>query len=200
MTALPKLLWVKHASCEIADGSIQKGEATWENGTSSESSSSWLSLTLHHMIQEATEGKSGSSTMLARLAELLLVEVVRRYIQQRPPVHTGWFAGVRDPEVGRALSYLHAEPGRAWTVDELARNVALSRSALAQRFGTLVGEPPMRYLASWRLQVARQLLTQPGIGVAEVATRVGYDSEAAFNRAFKRHVGLPPATWRRQNQ
>jgi AraC-like DNA-binding protein len=84
-------------------------------------------------------------------------------------------------------------------VDELARNVALSRSALAQRFGTLVGEPPMRYLAAWRLHVARQLLTQPGIGIAEVAARVGYDSEAAFNRAFKRHVGLPPATWRRQN-
>jgi AraC-like DNA-binding protein len=200
MASLPKLLWVKHASGEVADGATQIRQG--KRGESAQSASStWLPLTLRHMVQEAAEARPGNATMLARLAELLFVEVLRRYIQQRPPGHSGWLAGVRDPEVGRALGYLHAEPGRAWTVDELARNVALSRSALAQRFGSLVGEPPMRYLAGWRLQVARQLLSQPGgMGIAEVASRVGYDSEAAFNRAFKRHVGLPPATWRRQNQ
>lgn len=209
MASLPKSLWVKHSSGEVVDGSAQNRPTEREtnappdsitSGSSLSDSTQWLPRTLHYMIQEANEGRPGSSTMLARLAELLFVEVLRRYIQQRPPGHTGWLAGVADPEVGRALGYLHAEPQRNWTVDELARHVALSRSALAQRFCALIGEPPMRYLAGWRLHVARQLLTQPGMGVAEVASRVGYDSEAAFNRAFKRHVGLPPATWRRQNQ
>ena len=199
MASLPKSLWVKHSSGEVTDGSTSGGQTTREMNPAPDATG-WLPMTLRHMIHEADDGKPGSSTMLSRLAELLFVEVLRRYAQQRPPGHTGWLAGVGDPEVGRALGCLHAEPQRNWTVDELARSVALSRSALAQRFCDLIGEPPMRYLAGWRLQVARQLLTQPGMGVAEVASRVGYDSEAAFNRAFKRHVGLPPAAWRRQNQ
>lgn len=199
MASLPTLLWVKHSNGEVVDGSTQNRQAEQEGSVLADSAM-WLPLTLDHMIQEATQGKSGSTAMLSRLAEILFVEVLRRYIQHRPPGHTGWLAGVKDPDIGRALGYLHAEPQRDWTVDELASEVALSRSALAQRFCSLIGEPPMRYLAGWRLHVARQLLNQPGSGIAEVAARVGYDSEAAFNRAFKRHVGLPPATWRRQNQ
>jgi AraC-like DNA-binding protein len=115
-----------------------------------------------------------------------------------PPGGSGWLAGVRDAQVGRALALLHGDPGKAWTVDELARAVALSRSALAERFSELVGESPMQYLMRWRLALAAQALRAGADAVSRVAERSGYESEAAFNRAFKREFGVPPATWRRQ--
>jgi len=159
----------------------------------------WLASTLRHAIEEADGTYPGSSAMLARLTELLYVEVLRRYMRQLPSGHTGWLAGVKDPEVGRAMRLLHARPERQWTVEDLAREVGVSRSGLAQRFTEMTGEAPMRYLTGWRIQLAKHLILQAGLPIAEVADRVGYESEAAFNRAFKRHVGVPPVAWRKKS-
>jgi AraC-like DNA-binding protein len=135
--------------------------------------------------------------MLAKLAELLFVEAMRRYMEGLPPQGKGWLAGVRDAHIGRALALLHAEPAKPWTVDTLAREAALSRSALAERFASLVGESPMHYLTRWRLALAAQALRSNSDAIARVAERSGYESEAAFNRAFKREFGVPPAAWRK---
>lgn len=159
--------------------------------------SAWLDASLQFATAEAADLRAGSEVVLARLSELLFVEAVRRCIDGLPADKKGWLAGVRDRFVGRALSMLHAQPARDWTVDELARAAGLSRSALAQRFTDLLGQPPMQYLAHWRLRIAAQELLADGKSVASVAEHVGYESEAAFNRAFKREFGLPPAGWRR---
>ena len=156
----------------------------------------WLETTLRHTVEEALGERPGNTDMLARLSEILFVEVVRRYMQQLPAAQHGWLAGVSDPVVGHALRLLHARPEHAWTVEDLARAVAVSRSTLAQRFTALIGETPMHYLAAWRIQLAKYLLKQTNLNLVEVALRVGYESDVAFNRAFKRHVGQPPAAWR----
>jgi len=148
-------------------------------------------------VRESSALRPGAGSMLAKLSELMFVEAMRRYVEDLPPEGKGWLAGVRDPQIGRALALLHGEPGRPWTVDELAREVALSRSALAERFAALVGEPPMQYLMRWRLALAAQTLRSGGEAVARVAERSGYESESAFNRAFKREFGMPPAAWRK---
>ena len=135
--------------------------------------------------------------MLAKLSELLFVEAVRRYAETLPEGQTGWLAGLRDHYVARALALLHRDIIRAWTVDELGREVGLSRSALAERFTHLIGVAPMHYLANWRMQVAAQELRHRSTSLAQVATTVGYESEAAFSRAFKKAFGTAPATWRR---
>jgi AraC-like DNA-binding protein len=127
----------------------------------------------------------------------MFVEILREYMHGLPADQGGWLAGLNDAYVGKALRLLHADPVRDWTVEELAREVAVSRSVLAQRFTDLVGEAPMRYLASWRMQLAKQMMREGTRNIQEIATRVGYDSEASFNRAFKRATGSPPATWRR---
>ncbi len=148
-------------------------------------------------VRESSESRPGTTSMLAKLSELMFVEAMRRYVEDLPPEGQGWLAGVRDAHVGQALTLLHGDPGRAWTVDELARRVALSRSALAERFAALVGEPPMQYLTRWRLALAAQALRSSGEAIARVAGRSGYESEASFNRAFKREFGMPPAAWRK---
>lgn len=157
----------------------------------------WLDNTLRYTIEEAEGERPASSAMLPRLIELLFVEVLRRYMQQLPTEYTSWLAAVRDPVVGCALRLMHTHPDQRWTVEELARAAAISRSALAQRFTRLIGEPPMQYLQSWRIQLAKSLLGETNLSLTEIARRTGYESEAAFNRAFKRQVGQPPATWRR---
>jgi AraC family transcriptional regulator, alkane utilization regulator len=159
-------------------------------------SGTWLGTTLKFTINEARLARPGNAAMLGRLTELMFVEILREYMQRLPVNQGGWLAGVNDPIVGKALRLLHAEPARNWTVEELAREVAVSRSVLAQRFTELVGDAPIRYLASWRMQLAKQMMRE-GTRIQDVATRVGYDSEAAFNRAFKRATGCPPATWRK---
>ena len=159
--------------------------------------SSWLESSLQFAAAEAGEWRAGSAIVLARLSELLFVEAVRRCIDTLPADRKGWLAGVRDRFVGRALSMLHAQPAHSWTVEELARKVGLSRSALAQRFTDLLGQPPMQYLARWRLQIAAQELLGGNKSLAVIAEQVGYESEAAFNRAFKREFGTPPAYWRK---
>jgi AraC family transcriptional regulator, alkane utilization regulator len=160
-------------------------------------SSNWLGTTLKFTVNEARAARPGNVAMLGRLTELMFVEILREYMQRLPISQGGWFAAVNDAHVGKALRLLHANPVRDWTVDELAREVALSRSVLAQRFAELVGEAPMRYLANWRMQLAKQMMREGTHNIQEVATRVGYDSEAAFNRAFKRATGSPPAAWRK---
>ena len=148
-------------------------------------------------VRESSAERPGAASTLAKLADLLFVEALRRYMEGLPPEGKGWLAGVRDPQVGRALALLHGAPATAWTVDELAHKVALSRSALAERFTSLVGEPPMQYLTRWRLALAAQMLRAGREPVIRIAERSGYESEAAFSRAFKREFGVPPASWRR---
>lgn len=157
----------------------------------------WLKSLLALGTQETLARRPGSDTVLAKLSELLFVEAVRRYSEAMTPEQKGWLAGLRDRFVGKALTLMHQKPSHDWTVDVLANEVGLSRSALAQRFTELIGQPPMQYLARWRLTVAAQRLRSDGASLASVASQVGYDSEAAFNRAFKREFGVPPATWRR---
>ena len=160
-------------------------------------SGTWLGTTLKFTISEARAARPGNAAMLGRLTELMFVEILREYMHRLPADQGGWLAGVNDPYVGKALRLLHTKPVHDWTVDELAREVAVSRSVLAQRFTDLVGEAPMRYLANWRMQLAKQMMREGASNIQDVATRVGYDSEAAFNRAFKRATGSPPATWRK---
>jgi len=155
----------------------------------------WWSASLRYLISEAAVPGPGNRAVLARLAESLFVQVVRWELQYAPG-HGGWLAGLQDPQVGRVLNLLHALPNRPWTVDELAKEAAISRAALAKRFVDLVGQSPIQYLTNWRMHMARHLLQDSGLGIGEIAGRVGYESEAAFNRAFRRQVGLPPATWR----
>jgi AraC-like DNA-binding protein len=157
----------------------------------------WIRSTFQYAAEEVSAGRPGSETVLAKLSELLFVESVRRYAQDLPDGQTGWLAGLREPHVARALALLHRDITRRWTVDDLGREVGLSRSALADRFIRLIGVPPMHYLASWRMQVATQKLRNTSASLAQVAEIVGYDSEAAFSRAFKKAFGVPPATWRR---
>ncbi len=148
-------------------------------------------------VRESLEPRPGGASILARVAELMFVEALRRYVDTLPPGSRGWLAGLRDQQVGRALALLHGEPGRAWSVELLAREVALSRSALAERFAALVGDSPMRYLMRWRLALAAQMLRSGRDPITRVAERSGYDSEAAFSRAFRREFGMPPTAWRK---
>jgi AraC-like DNA-binding protein len=147
-------------------------------------------------LSESTTRRAGGEYVLARLSELLFLDAVRRHLSTLPPEQTGWLAGLRDEYVGRALGKLHQRPAHPWSLDELARQVGISRSVLAERFAHFVGMPAMHYLAQWRMQLAATLLSGTAIGLAEVAGRVGYGSEAALSRAFKRWVGVAPALWR----
>ena len=163
-------------------------------------SGAWLGQFTRQLTEESQLGRPGADTVLTRLAELMFIEVLRRYLEDLPPGQTGWLAGLRDEVVGRVLALLHARPGHAWTLDELAREASSSRSNVARRFTELVGQPPMQYLTRWRMQVAATLLTRTGSKVAAIADDVGYDSEAAFSRAFKKATGLAPGTWREKQR
>jgi AraC-like DNA-binding protein len=160
--------------------------------------SRWLDPFMHLVKRELTDKRAGGESVLARLSELMFIEVVRRHLEALPPEQAGWLAGLRDPFVGKALSLLHGAPARNWTIEELARSVGLSRSVLAERFADLVGIPPMCYLAKWRMQIASGLLSGGNANIAMVAAETGYGSEAAFSRAFKKLVGVPPSAWRRR--
>jgi AraC-like DNA-binding protein len=158
----------------------------------------WLGRFVEAAEAESRRPGPGGESMLSRISELMFVELVRRHVETLPPNRSGWLAGLCDPHVGRALAALHASPAEPWTVDRVARAAGLARSSLAERFAALIGEPPMQYLARWRMQLAAGLLATTRDGVGAIGARVGYASEAAFNRAFKRSVGVPPATWRRR--
>jgi AraC-like DNA-binding protein len=162
------------------------------------SNSGWLGQFIQLATLESTDRRAGGESVLARLSELMFIEVVRRYLDNLPPEQAGWLAGVRDPFVGKALSLMHGDPARDWTIESLAREVGLSRSVLAERFTDLLAIPPMQYLAKWRMQLASGMLSAGGANIATVAAEIGYGSEAAFSRAFKKMVGVAPSAWRRR--
>jgi AraC-like DNA-binding protein len=160
----------------------------------------WLEDSIRFAVEEADAARAGGEAVLAKLSELLFVETLRRYITELPSGQTGWLAGARDPEIGKALALLHRHPAQSWTIADLAREVGLSRSVLAERFRHYLDEPPMSYLTRWRLQLGAQMLKSSSRCVAEIASEVGYESEAAFNRAFKRECGVPPARFRSESR
>ena len=161
-------------------------------------SGKWLEDTFRYSVEQAEASGPGGAAVIAKLSELLFVETLRRYIAQLPQTQTGWLAGVRDPDVGKALALLHRQPAQPWTIASLADEVGVSRSVLAERFRHFLSDTPMGYLTRWRLQLAAQVLTSTSKSVAEVAGHVGYESEPSFNRAFKREFGVPPARFRTQ--
>jgi AraC-like DNA-binding protein len=157
-----------------------------------------MSHLIEFAVGELRAPRAGSREVLLRLSELMFIEVVRRYLELRAEPQADWLAGLRDPLVARVLSRLHGEPARAWTLDALAADAGTSRSVLAERFVSLIGRPPMQYLTAWRMQLATRMLSEGAAKVKAVADAVGYDSEAAFSRAFKKHLGTAPAGWRQR--
>lgn len=157
----------------------------------------WVTPMLEHAAVESGSPRAGGDALLQRVSEMVFVDGARRYLESLPPEALGWLGALRDRQVGRAITMMHAEPAEPWTLEELGRRIGLSRSALHERFVALTGMPPMQYLTNWRMQCAARLLRESHATVATIAQEVGYDSEAAFARAFKRSTGAPPAAWRR---
>jgi AraC-like DNA-binding protein len=164
----------------------------------SDDASGTLGSYVRFALAESKVPRIGGESVLGRLSELMFLHVVRRYLEGLPPEQADWLSGLRDEPVGRALAALHRNPARAWTLQSLAREAGTSRSVLAERFTQFVGHPPIEYLTSWRMQLAANQLRSSTESVAEVANRVGYESEAAFSRAFKKAVGAPPSEWRKR--
>ncbi len=162
--------------------------------------SGWLAELLRLGVQESLAQRPGARSLLAKLSELAFIEALRRFMHSEPASQRGWLAGLRDPYIGRALALMHEAPSRWRRVEELAREVALSRSAFTERFGSVMGEPPMRYLERWRLSIAARALRGGNEAIARIAERSGYGSEAAFTRAFKRELGMPPSAWRKTGE
>ena len=156
----------------------------------------WIETSIMHLMEEAASGRVGSEAMLAKLSEVLFVDTLRRYVANLPEQQLGWLTGARDPIVGKSLGLMHSRVAHPWTIADLADEVGISRSALVERFTRYLDEPPMTYLTRWRLQLAARSLERTSRGVADVAADVGYESEAAFNRAFKREFGQPPGRYR----
>jgi AraC-like DNA-binding protein len=158
----------------------------------------WLEASVRYALAEARSPRPGGAGVLAKLAEVLFIEVLRLYMHEQGEGRTGWLAGVRDRIVGPALNGLHARPAHAWTLEELARHAGCSRSVLAERFQQLVGTSPMQYLTQWRMLLAANLLCGTNAPLARIAEDVGYQTDTAFSRAFRREFGSPPAAWRRR--
>jgi AraC-like DNA-binding protein len=167
-------------------------------GIRDDPSGQWLENSLRFSVAQASSKDPGAGAMLSKLSEVFFAEALRRYQRELPPGHTGWLAGARDPGVGRALTLMHHRHAHPWTIAELAREVGLSRTVLSERFKQFLGVPPMAYLTRWRLKLGARALVSTNLSVAQAALDVGYESEAAFNRAFKREFSLPPARYRRE--
>ncbi len=167
---------------------------TWDDDEGS-----WLQSTLRFISREAKELRPGGETVITRLADILVIQMIRSWIDSAPEADKGWLAALRDEQVGRALTSIHREPAREWTVASLAKEVGMSRSAFSARFTDLVGESAMRYITQWRMRLARTHLRETSEPLSVVAEHLGYQSEAAFCRAFKRVFGVPPGSVRRDN-
>jgi len=165
-----------------------------------DASGRWLENSIRFSVDEADASRAGGEAVLARLSEVLFVETLRAYITQLPPDQTGWLAGARDAEIGKTLALMHRNPAHPWTIASLAKEAGVSRSVLAARFRHYLNESPMAYLTRWRLQLGAQMLASTSRSVAQIAPEVGYESEAAFNRAFKREFTVPPARFRSQSR
>ena len=163
----------------------------------SEGTQRFLATLVRAALDESEQRSAGNQTMLARLAELIFLEVIREHMGELSEESRSWLSGLRDRQVGAALRLIHGRPAETWTLERLARDIGISRSGLAERFAQYVGEPPMQYLARWRLQLAARLLEDEGASIAQAASEVGYESEAAFSTAFKKWVGVPPGAWRK---
>ena len=170
--------------------------AVFKVNVRTDSSGHWLENSILHLVDEAGSGRVGSEAMLAKLSEALFVDTLRRYVDGLSEHQNGWLAGARDPIVGRSLALLHGRVAHPWTIADLADEVGISRSALVERFSRYLSEPPMAYLTRWRLQLAAESLQKTSRGVADIATDIGYQSEAAFSRAFRREFGQPPGRYR----
>ncbi len=157
----------------------------------------WVESSFRFAVSQIAAGRVGSTTVIAKLSELLFVEAVSHCIAGLPEDRKGWLAGLRDPQIGRALGLMHAKPAHDWSAEALAADVGMSRSGFAERFTSLVGQPPMQYLTDWRMHLAAQQLRESRDGIAKIGFAVGYESEAAFSKAFKRQFGESPAAWRR---
>ena len=165
-----------------------------------DASGRWLENSIRFSVDEAGHYLAGGEAVRAKLSEVLFVETLRAYISNLSAEQSGWLAGARDAEVGRALAMMHRNPAHPWTIAALAKEAGVSRSVLAERFRYFLNEPPMAYLTRWRLQLGAQMLSSTSHSVAQIAAEVGYESEAAFNRAFKREFGAPPARFRNQSR
>lgn len=163
-------------------------------------SSPWLQANLNYIIEEAEAGRAGTNSLLSRLTELLFIETLRAYLKQLPETEKGWFAALKDKAVGPALQLLHQHPERPWTVASLAKQVGVSRSGFSARFTELLDTSPIAYLYRWRIRQATNLLDETQESIAQIGARVGYDSESAFHRAFKREMGLSPSAFRNRAQ
>lgn len=184
-----------------ADGSFLSGlPPIFKVNVRSTPGGAWIESAIRSGVSELESSRPGRSAVLAKLAETLFVETLCRYMEDLPSGRTGWLATARDPKVGQALALLHREPARAWTLADLAKESGASRTILAERFAQLMGETPLAYLARWRLQLAARRLTTTDRKVLQVAYDVGYESEAAFSRAFRREFGVPPARYRRERK
>jgi AraC-like DNA-binding protein len=158
----------------------------------------WISQSFRYAARQLSNADPGVATIISKMSELLFVEALRRYLASMPAERTGFLAGLRDPAIGKALALLHTQVAREWTAEDLASAVNLSRSTFAERFTAMIGQPPMKYLTNWRMQVAAHKLKEGRLSIGQIAFDIGYESEAAFTRAFKRECGVPPATWRKQ--
>ncbi|MGE0457825.1 MAG: AraC family transcriptional regulator [Bauldia sp.] len=156
----------------------------------------WVDASVRFAASELLAGRLASSSLLSRLSESLFVEAVRQYVATQEDGEQAWLRGLRDPHIGKALALIHSDITVSWSAEALAKEVAMSRSSFVDRFSSLVGQPPIRYLTNWRLQTARRLLQESPLTIAQLAHKVGYESEEAFSRAFKREFGLSPARWR----
>jgi AraC-like DNA-binding protein len=159
----------------------------------------WMQSTLHLMALEARELRPGGETIITRLADILIIQAIRSWIQEDPAAQTGWLGALQDKQIGQAIALIHRDPARTWSVESLAREVAMSRSAFSARFTERVGEPVMQYVTRWRMHVALTWLKEDSAALGEMASRLGYQSEAAFSRAFKRFIGVSPGSVRRSS-
>lgn len=157
----------------------------------------WVANVMEQAVAESNNRRPGGEAVLERLSEMMFVDAARRYLDTLPEDATGWLAGLRERSVGKALTLMHTKPDHNWTIEELAQKVGSSRSVLHERFVEYIGQPPMQYLTNWRMQLGAKLLRESSLNVASIALEVGYESEAAFSRAFRRSVGQPPAAWRK---
>ncbi len=194
----PSLFVCGFLSCDkaLSKTFLQALPPVFKVNITEEPSGRWLENSLRFAVDEAAAAREGASAMLAKLSEVVFVETVRRHIRALPETETGWLAAARDVAVGRALYLIHQRPADPWTMPQLAKEVGVSRSVLAERFRHYLDQPPMAYLTEWRLQLGARALTSSDRSVAEIASEVGYETEASFNRAFKRHYRVPPGRYR----